>query len=128
MILACNTESFLTVNLEEAKLILKQSTGNVKLLVDNPKEEVQAREEQTVEAKKDMSPPRQREEGKKLLGKLDEEKAKAAVLKSPAKTPARSPAKDVATAGKVEIKLSPGDALGMEVVGGADSDVVREVK
>ncbi len=128
MLLACNTESFLTVNLEEAKFILKQSTGNVRLLVDNPKEEVQAREEQVAATKKDMSPARQREEGKKLLGKPDEEKARAGVPKSPAKTPARSPVKDVAAAGKVEIKLSTGDALGMEVVGGADSDVVREAK
>ncbi len=44
MILACNTESLLTVNHEEAALILQQATGSVRLLVGNPKEETQARE------------------------------------------------------------------------------------
>ena len=39
MILAVNTESFLDITYDEAALILKQVTGNVRILVVNPKDE-----------------------------------------------------------------------------------------
>ncbi len=46
MLLACNTESFLSIGHEEATLILKQSTGNVRLLAVTPSDEVTKREQQ----------------------------------------------------------------------------------
>ena len=40
MILACNTESFLGISYDDATVVLKQATGNVRLLVISPTEEV----------------------------------------------------------------------------------------
>ena len=45
MILACNTESFLGITYDEATVVLKQATGNVRLLVISPTEEVEKRAE-----------------------------------------------------------------------------------
>ena len=48
MILAVNTESFLDITYDEAALILKQVTGNVRILVVNPKDEEEKSKETTI--------------------------------------------------------------------------------
>ena len=48
MILAVNTESFLDITYDEAALILKQVTGNVRILVVNPKDEEEKSKEATI--------------------------------------------------------------------------------
>ena len=48
MILAVNTESFLDITYDEAALILKQVTGNVRILVLNPKDEEEKSKEATI--------------------------------------------------------------------------------
>ncbi len=148
MILACNTESFLSLNHDDATLVLKQSTGVVRLLVDNPKEEVEARETGVIpgkEPKEDAQPQSQgveetkgekeqkveedaaakkSDQPRKSLAPPEKPEVKAA---SPAKSPAKkSPAK-AKDDGKVEMKIEAGKSLGITAIGGSDTDLVAKL-
>ena len=162
MILAVNTESFLDISYDEvlsqcnlitkevklikpyfqAALILKQVTGNVRILVVNPKEEDEAR----AAPKPAAAPAAAGAADTKKASTLSPESATSAAsgpktdaqktpAKSPAKpdakttaaakTPAKSPGKSPAKKDDNTIELKKdANGLGISIVGGSDTSLV----
>jgi len=144
MILAVNTESFLSISHDEATAVLKQLTGKVRMLVVSPKEEQECREtgckpgtgkasentgmQEIIEEAKPAAGISQTKPGAAgPAGKAEDRRtslapagAATAGKPSPGKTtPAKSPAKVEEL--KVEVKLSKDQSFGLIVVGGTNS-------
>ena len=129
--MACNTESFLGITHAEATGFLKQMTGVVRFLVVNPHDEIDKRNNQVNDEKKT--------ETLEVPAKIDDNKsAKTTPAPSPGRrtslappspaapkptSPAKSPAKTPTKTddNKIEVKLSDGKGLGLNVVGGNDT-------
>jgi len=149
MILAVNTESFLDITYDEAALILKQVTGNVRILVVNPKDEENKLKEITENSQTSVSGgggPEQNTSATTLSPNHQQATSKTSPSKSPSKdaispttiskSPAKSPGKSpVAQKNKkddniIELKKDA-KGLGISIVGGSDTPlggvIVHEV-
>ena len=69
MILACNTETFLGIGMDDAMRVLKESTGNVRILCVSPNEETEARKAKKEEEKKEK--PKEEEKKKEATPKKE---------------------------------------------------------
>ena len=124
MILAVNTESFLDITYDEAALILKQVTGNVRILVVNPKDE---EELTTMSSPNKASVPDQKSmntlspDHKAAPESPAAKKSPIKDVKSPIKTPAKSPVKKDDNI--IELKKDA-NGLGISIVGGSDTPLV----
>ena len=155
MILAVNTESFLDITYDEAALILKQVTGNVRILVVNPKDEENKLKEITENSPAlltttSVSDPEIQNTttttlsptnhqgiiigGQASSKTLSPSKSPAkdtisptTISKSPAKSPGKSP---VAQKNKddncIELKKDA-KGLGISIVGGSDTPLVNNL-
>ena len=142
MILAVNTESFLDITYDEAALILKQVTGNVRILVVNPKDEENKLKEITENSQASVSGggPEQNTSATTLSPNHQQATSKTSPSKSPSKdaispttiskSPAKSPGKSpVAQKNKkddniIELKKDA-KGLGISIVGGSDTPLVN---
>ena len=144
MILAMNTESFLDITYDEAALILKQVTGNVRILVVNPKDEenklkeitensqtsVSGRggPEQNTTSATTLSPNHQQATSKPSPSKSPSKDAisPTTISKSPAKSPGKSPVaqKNKKDDNIIELKKDA-KGLGISIVGGSDTPLVN---
>ena len=145
MILAVNTESFLDITYDEAALILKQVTGNVRILVVNPKDEENKLKEITENSVKTtssstsvpeqntttLSPNHQGVIGQACKTSPSKSPAKdaispttAATSKSPAKSPGKSPVAQKKDDNCIELKKDA-KGLGISIVGGSDTPLVN---
>ena len=146
MILAVNTESFLDITYDEAALILKQVTGNVRILVVNPKDEENKLKEITENSVKttttsSTSVPEQNtttlspNHHQGVIGqacKTSPSKSPAkdvispttTTSKSPAKSPGKSPVAQKKDDNCIELKKDA-KGLGISIVGGSDTPLVN---
>ena len=138
MILAVNTESFLDITYDEAALILKQVTGNVRILVVNPKDEENKLKEITENSQTSVSGggPEQNTSATTLSPNHQQATSKTSPSKSPSKdaisptTISKSPGKSpVAQKNKkddniIELKKDA-KGLGISIVGGSDTPLVN---
>jgi C-terminal processing protease CtpA/Prc len=143
MLLAVNTESFLTINYDEAALILKQVTGNIRLLVVNPNDEIEAQNrlsgclEQDSKYNPDekVKPTRVQEKGTSEDSKNQQKrdiKNFSTDMTKKSNNISNSPTKQVISADEpksseqefqdisVELSKIPGKGLGLSVVGRRD--------
>ena len=144
MILAVNTESFLDITYDEAALILKQVTGNVRILVVNPKDEENKLKEitensqtsvsgggpeQNTSATTTLSPNHQQATTSKTSPSKSPSKdaiSPTMISKSPAKSPGKSPVaqKNKKDDNIIELKKDA-KGLGISIVGGSDTPLVN---
>ena len=148
MILAVNTESFLDITYDEAALILKQVTGNVRILVVNPKDEENKLKEITENSVKTTSSstsvPEQStttlspNHHQGVIGQacktspskspakdaISPTTATATTSKSPAKSPGKSPVAQKKDDNCIELKKDA-KGLGISIVGGSDTPLVN---
>ena len=142
MILAVNTESFLDITYDEAALILKQVTGNVRILVVNPKDEENKLKEITENSQTSvsgggpeqntlattLSPNHQQATSKTSPSKSPSKDAisPTTISKSPAKSPGKSPVaqKTKKDDNIIELKKDA-KGLGISIVGGSDTPLVN---
>ena len=140
MILAVNTESFLDITYDEAALILKQVTGNVRILVVNPKDEENKLKEITENSQTSVSGGGGPEENTTSATTLSPNHQQATSKTSPSKSPSKdaispttiskSPGKSpVAQKNKkddniIELKKDA-KGLGISIVGGSDTPLVN---